>query len=418
VQIISVSTGNGRRQQTKIDSFAVRELLMIFSMHPKPHLQTNAGSIFRIMGDDRREYVLPAAGGLSYAVSVKKKCRSEFSSEDFYFDAPRLPVLLTLFLLFLLPMKRDLYLRYGDVKIIPIGAKSARKTFAAVARRLRKSGTPLDGHVFQKFPELLRGWPQDHSMTESNVANHPKQCAIVLHIYYEDTWPQIAHLLKRQDVQFDLIVTLAPEKSILAHEILRSFPNAQIHLTENRGRDVRPFLELLERGHLDQYSYVCKIHGKKSFDGGREALLGAIWRNRMLFDLIGAPGAAEAHCARLAANPGIGMIGPQSYRYPSELCSVERSWGENRQHVLQLAKMMGHPAENFELDFFCGTMFWVRPEALNPLRTLELSKHFEPECGRTDGALEHTVERLFATSVKIHGQKVEGVNGEHLSFPG
>jgi hypothetical protein len=28
------------------------------------------------------------------------------------------------------------------------------------------------------------------------------------------------------------------------------------------------------------------------------------------------------------------------------------------------------------------------------------------------------VERLFATSVKIHGQKVEGVNGEHLSFPG
>ncbi len=50
-----------------------------------------------------------------------------------------------------------------------------------------------------------------------------------------------------------------------------------------------PFLTLLESSRLDRYKYICKIHGKKSMDAGRKAYMGAIWRRRLLFDLIGAP---------------------------------------------------------------------------------------------------------------------------------
>ena len=54
-------------------------------------------------------------------------------------------------------------------------------------------------------------------------------------------------------------------------DVRRDFPEADIEVMENRGRDVRPFLVLLERGRLDRYRFVCKVHGKKSSDGGRKS---------------------------------------------------------------------------------------------------------------------------------------------------
>ena len=81
---------------------------------------------------------------------------------------------------------------------------------------------------------------------------------------------------------------------------------------ENRGRDIGPFLTLLERGRLDRYRYICKIHGKKSIDGGRKMYTGEMWRRRLLFDLIGAPGAANAAIDMFERDPSVGMIGPKS----------------------------------------------------------------------------------------------------------
>ena len=59
-------------------------------------------------------------------------------------------------------------------------------------------------------------------------------------------------------------------------------------------------------------------------------------------------------------------------------------------------------------------MFWVRPEALRPLRELRLADAFPEEKpeekGLLDGGLEHATERLFATSVIAAGYKL--VNGD------
>jgi hypothetical protein len=73
------------------------------------------------------------------------------------------------------------------------------------------------------------------------------------------------------------------------------------------------------------------------------------------------------------------MIGPRAFRLPSETYSEALSWSVNRPMVLALAARMGVPAERFRLDFFGGTMFWVRPEALRPLRELGLAETFEEE---------------------------------------
>jgi lipopolysaccharide biosynthesis protein len=208
----------------------------------------------------------------------------------------------------------------------------------------------------------------------------------------------------------------ASRKKKIFLEIQNTLPHAELFVTENSGKDVRPFLLLLEQGRFDKYDYVCKIHGKKSTDGGRNVILGDIWRNRMIFDLIAAPGAIEAIVTRFKQHGDVGMIGPTAYRYPSSLCNLERSWGENEARILEIASRLGFGESDYVLDFFCGTMFWVRPEALKPLGDLRLSELFARKNGAIDGQLEHAVERLFATSVRCAGYRVEGITGADLTF--
>ena len=113
---------------------------------------------------------------------------------------------------------------------------------------------------------------------------------------------------------------------------------------ENRGRDIGPFLALLERGRLDGYRYICKVHGKKSIDGGRKTYMGEMWRRRLLFDLIGAPGAANAAIDMFERDPSIGMIGPRVFRLPRASYPEDLSWSANRAMTLKIAERMGVPA--------------------------------------------------------------------------
>jgi lipopolysaccharide biosynthesis protein len=129
-------------------------------------------------------------------------------------------------------------------------------------------GVVIDAELAAKHPELLFGWP-DHRTSRSQMVDHgPNAIGIVVHIYYEDTWQDISGALGSLTVPFDLIVTTVPGREQLIEAIRRDFPDAEIEEMENRGRDIRPFLVLLERGRLDRYRCVCKVHGKKSIDRG------------------------------------------------------------------------------------------------------------------------------------------------------
>jgi lipopolysaccharide biosynthesis protein len=142
--------------------------------------------------------------------------------------------------------------------------------------------------------------------------------AVVAHIYYEDTWSDIAGALRGLTIPFDLIVTTVAGRERLIESVRRSYPRAQVEIMENRGRDIGPFLALLERGRLDRYRYICKIHGKKSIDGGRKTYMGVLWRRRLLFDLLGGPRAANAAIDMFVHDPSIGMIGPKVFRLPND----------------------------------------------------------------------------------------------------
>ena len=269
--------------------------------------------------------------------------------------------------------KKKKYLAFEDFSVFSYGPKPERKRFTTFNQHMFNIGVSLDGDLIAAHPELLDGWDDEAAPRRRRAfAAGPHPLAIVMHVYYEETWGDLAGVLRRLAVPFDLIVTTVAGRERLTETIRAEFPDAEIEVMENRGRDVRPFLALLERGRLDRYRYVCKVHGKKSSDGGRRSYMGSLWRRRLLFDLLAAPGLAQSIIGMFERDPSIGMIGPRAFRLPSETYSEELSWSINRDRVLQLAEAMGVPRDRFHLDFFGGTMFWVRPEALAPLRKLGL----------------------------------------------
>ena len=230
---------------------------------------------------------------------------------------------------------------------------------------------------------------------------------VVVHLHYTDVWPDIEVSLRNLPGDFGLIVTLSAGNAEVERLVKRSFPQAEIRVVSNVGRDVRPFLELLDDGSLDRFDIVCKLHGKKSVRNGKPTVLGERWRRAALNDLIAGPGRFEEALARFADDPQLGMLGPARFRIPNERFSLHDAWSGNRSETLRIAERLGF-GSSFDLDFFAGTMFWARPAALARLRGAGLGEPavYSPEAGLTDGAVEYALERLFTTSVIASGFKL------------
>lgn len=389
--------------------------LRAFEVRPKDGSSQSLSELHIAIGNQTTRLLLPPIKGIVYHLLPRQDGRANVRGEDFVVRKHGLLKALKVRAEVRWLVKPKKQLRLENLVIIARGDRTARDEFKKVLSGFRTNGISLDQPELWQFPELLWGWN-----TEDRTFSRPRptpgtgrsqRVAIVAHIYYPDVWPEIAAILRKIDVPFDLIITTTPDREALSADIRAEFPEADIRVFENRGRDVRPFICLLEEGRLDQYAYVCKIHGKKSVDGGRAALLGNIWRNRLLFDLLAGPGVIKKTLTLLSTDTRVGMVGSRVYRLPNENLEERASWGRNRERVLDIAKRMGVAPEKFRLDFFGGTMFWVRPEALAPLKPLKLAQEFDREQGKLDGALEHALERLFSTAADVAGYRMACVDG-------
>jgi lipopolysaccharide biosynthesis protein len=377
-----------------------------YRLKPVAQREDDALSLLRI-GRGNRSVLVPFSPGLDYVIASTGGAELPINVDDFRVERlgalPSLWARLRLAFLF----KKKKYLKYEEFSLFSVGPKLERKRFTRYNQGTMNIGIVADSELAAKHPELLYGWPAEVGPAPRAIDRSQRvTVAVVVHIYYEDTWPDIAGALRGLTIPFDLIVTTVAGRERLVDTIRSSYPRAEIETVENRGRDIGPFLLLLERGRLDGYRYVCKIHGKKSMDGGRRTYMGDMWRRRLLFDLLGAPGAADAAIDMFERDPSIGMIGSRVFRLPKPDYPEDLSWSANRPITLRIAERMGVPADRFQLDFFGGTMFWVRPEALKPLRDLCLAAEMPSENGLIDGDLPHALERVLPTSVLVAGYKL------------
>lgn len=308
---------------------------------------------------------------------------------------------------FLAPLLGDPVLRApqaGATLILQSESRSQRKSLRKELKILALFG--LGAHTAYREADagLVLGF--------SAVPPHPSahrtpdlKLGIVAHLHFTDVWADIEASLRCIPHPFGLIVTLTAADPELERSITASFPGADIRIVPNVGRDVRPFMALLDEGALDGFDLVCKIHGKKSLRDGRPTALGDLWRRSALYDLIAGPGRLDEVLTRFESDAGLGLLGPERFRVPNERFTAHDAWSGNRAETLALAERLGIIASRFDLDFFAGTMFWARPAALKLLRGAGLGEPdtYAPEAGRTDGAVEHALERLFTTGARAAG---------------
>ena len=302
---------------------------------------------------------------------------------------------------------RRITLPVGDsITIRPVlrGTGAARTTITKAFRLLAGWGFGIATRNLQETPGLFDGTPAGIFLPHREPAN--PRIAVVVHLFYPALWPEFAVRLASLTTPFHLIVTTSLNDGALHDAVRAGFPDTEIVVGPNRGRDVGPFLQLLHDGRLDRFDLICKLHGKHTADAGHRAILGHIWRRASLIDLLD----SEAVVARIVAafdeDPTIGMIGSPRFR-PTEDKPANEAWGKNRATTLALAARLGVPADAFHLDFYAGTMFWVRRRVLEPLKILGLKlDDFPGEDGSRDGQLHHACERIFGALPERVGQRL------------
>jgi lipopolysaccharide biosynthesis protein len=216
----------------------------------------------------------------------------------------------------------------------------------------------------------------------------PKRFAVVVHVYYPELWPEIQQTIMRSGVDLDWFITITDQgepASLVVKQIRAQLPSANVWLMPNHGRDIYPWLYLVNQGVLDPYQGVCKIHTKRSphlHDGDK-------WRSQLFRDLLPLN---KTHSLLEAfmntAKAGV-LTGFEHLRVG------HRWWGYNTEKSMQLLSRLNMDVDINQLRFPSGSMYWIKAEVIEAMKALELTfDDFEEEVGATDGTMAHAFERI------------------------
>lgn len=263
-----------------------------------------------------------------------------------------------------------------------------------MALNLRACPPPVDPTT---LPADLETLPIINSPA-STVAT--PRMAVVVHVFYYDTWAEIADALSVLGEPFDLYCTVIKRAGFdrLATDIHNRFPDAQVLCYPNHGRDIFPFVHLVNSGILSKYEAICKLHTKKSthLDSGDE------WRKKLIHGLLPGKAATKALMDTFLNQQDIG-----AWVADKQLLKHRHYWGPNRERVEQELARIGINANRYRLKFPGGSMFWIKPTALHWLKSMNYKAlDFEREEGQLDGTLAHAIERIIGFLVQHSGQKL------------
>ena len=232
------------------------------------------------------------------------------------------------------------------------------------------------------------------------VTGRAGRVAVVVHVYYAELWPELAERIDLIPAPVDLVVTLVEGRSeVLGDAIEARFPGVRLLVVPNRGRDMWPFVRVLQLGLVGDQDAVLKLHTKASV----HRVDGAEWRSRILDSLCPSPGRVALTVDLLRRDPSVGMVAPAGAVLGREF------WGANGALVDALATRTGVAVDPERTWFPGGSMFWARPDVVLRLRDAQLTEEdFEVEGVSLDGTTAHALERFVGALAADAGSDVIG----------
>jgi len=217
----------------------------------------------------------------------------------------------------------------------------------------------------------------------------PAPQAIVAHIYYPDLWEEMSATIAAAGIEHDLFVTYTDQGDLTAdlpERICADFPAARVIAMPNHGRDIFPFVHLVNAGLLAPYRAVCKIHTKKS----PHRQDGDDWRRHLIAGLL-PEGATGAPLERFVNDPLAAIWVADGQHY-----NEQKWWGSNQGTTSDLLGRVEIIMDESTLSFPAGSMYWLKPVMISMIRGLQLDQDdFELETAQLDGTLAHAFERAL-----------------------
>jgi lipopolysaccharide biosynthesis protein len=228
--------------------------------------------------------------------------------------------------------------------------------------------------------------------------------AIVLHLYYQDLWPEFKEkILPILSDSTHLYVSINEETEYT--DDIKQYAT-EVFLVENRGMDFGPFVFVYNKLRSLNYKYIVKLHGKKSL---HTPGIGDYWRNSLVNSLI----ASAEHFLKIIdfmeTDPEIFMASSSEFYHDI--------YRESLNHPNRLAALpFINKVRNFvnsgdHGSFFAGSMFIVTTNYLEKLFANvdldELYKQFE--LGYSMDSFAHGMERVIGYGVTTN-------NGKYLTI--
>lgn len=263
------------------------------------------------------------------------------------------------------------------------------------------------------------GFTKQYGLVNKRIISlkRPKKTvvAVVVHLYYIDSWESISEKLKMiATFPFDIFVSLPSQSIDFKQTIQKTFPNAFVYESPNRGRDVLPFIAIANALYAKGYKHVLKLHSKKSTHRND----GDDWMSTILDALIPSQPTLQTGIIEALKDSKTGLIGPKG-----QYVSLRVNFEANGTHMTNIVKKIYSKQQAHDIlqvnrevyGFFAGTMFWVNLESIKPLMSkIATVRRFETEAGQIDATFAHALERLFCVIPEIEGKTIYEVDANGL----
>ena len=239
-----------------------------------------------------------------------------------------------------------------------------------------------------------------------NLINLQKNVLVFVqaHVYYLELLADIVNKSNNIPVPFDLYITTnTKEKKNVIDNFLKNNTKAnkyEVLITENKGRDVIPFLKQI-KDIWENYKYFCHIHTKKH---GFDDLIGYNWRGYLYNNLLGDKNTISQILTDFENNNKLGVIIPEHF-YSQIKYSFFLDY-RNKKHLYNLLESL-FPFIKLRignvLDFPIGNMFWARTNAVYQIFNKRIIEKSPDEKGQLDGTILHAIERIWLYLAKLNG---------------
>lgn len=236
-----------------------------------------------------------------------------------------------------------------------------------------------------------------------------QRVAIIVHFHYPELVGELVRSVKNVTEVADCEVFATASNSQALVEAERWMHEAGIHadcrLIENRGYDVGPFFEVLNRIDLSAFDYVVKLHTKRNLFGIVNCLplMGASWRKKLL-RFVSSPRLIATALSEMERDSTIGMIGHGNIvlRVADDYSGID--WRKVEAALSSLG--LKHPCLR-KGGFVAGTMFLARASALAMFSgKVDLNTFPLMSVREDDTSPAHVYERVLGLAVEAQGMSV------------